>query len=438
MLERRAIRWAVTLRRLAGAVLLFAAAGVGAQTGARLPATAHYDAAIADLLARWNLPGAAVAVTKDGRLVLARGYGQADAAGTPVEPTARFRLASVSKPLTALAVLRLAQDGRVDLDAPLYPFLGIEETADPRALQVTIRQALEHSGGWDAAAEGSGDVLFMPRTVAAAFGLPSPPDAAAITAFQISRASELDFAPGTRFAYSNYGYLLLSLVIEHATGRPYEQAMHELLAGAGVHGLLPARSAPAQRAAGEVSYFDHPAADLVRPVDDRAGIDRVARPDGGFAIESLAGAGAWVASAVDLLRVLAAVEGLDGRAPLLDATMRAEMTARPDRPDAERAMAYYAKGWKVRPTRDGGANWWHEGALPGSAAYLVRLSNGVSYAALFNARPQDVDAFFADLDRTLFAAQARVAAWPAENLFEAFEAWPPSASGAPVSAGSRD
>lgn len=418
-------------RLLAGCGLALMASSALAQTGAALPGLVHYDDAVAALMARWQIPGASVAVVKDGRLVMARGYGRADEAGTPVEPAALFRIASLSKPITALAVMRLAQDGLVDLDQSIYAFLGIERPNDPRSARVTIRHALEHSGGWDRSADGVGDVLFMPRTIAAAVGSPSPPDVAAIVGYQASRALELDFAPGTRFAYSNYGYLLLSLVIEKASGMPYEDFVRMMAAAAGSDRLLLGRTSPAHRAGAEVKYFDSPAAPRVLSVDDDQGAV-VSRPDGGFVLETLLGAGAWIASPVDLLRFLVAIEGLDGGAPLLSPALRAEMTARPNRPDAAGALSYYAKGWKVRPTRDGGANWWHEGSLPGSSAYLVRLSNGVSYAALFNSRPEDADAFFADLDRTLFAAQARVSAWPAGNLFDAFASRAPVAPALPL------
>ncbi len=76
-------------------------------TGVAAPGMASFDRIIPDLMKKWGIPGGAVAVVKDGRLVLARGYGYADQAKQSVQPDALFRIASVSKPLTAVAILKL-------------------------------------------------------------------------------------------------------------------------------------------------------------------------------------------------------------------------------------------------------------------------------------------------------------------------------------------
>src|SRR3712207_5689223 len=83
-------------------------------TGRIVPELAAYDRAMLSLLARWGVPGAALAVAKDGRLVLARGYGLANIeADEPVRPTSIFRIASVTKPITAMAILKLVEQGRL-------------------------------------------------------------------------------------------------------------------------------------------------------------------------------------------------------------------------------------------------------------------------------------------------------------------------------------
>ena len=118
--------------------------------------TAEQQQRLGDLMARWELPGGQVALAKDGRLVLNRGYGLADVdAGEPVQPTSLFRIASVSKPITAVAVLQLAAKGRLRLDdrvmdhMRLTPLLAPGARPDPRWGRVTVRHCLQHTGGWD-------------------------------------------------------------------------------------------------------------------------------------------------------------------------------------------------------------------------------------------------------------------------------------------------
>ena len=91
-----------------------AAADALPMTGDPVPGMKRFDRTISDLLTRWQVPGAAVAVVKDGRLVYARGFGYADVdAGELVQPDSLFRLASVSKPLTAIAIMKLVQEDKL-------------------------------------------------------------------------------------------------------------------------------------------------------------------------------------------------------------------------------------------------------------------------------------------------------------------------------------
>src|SRR5262245_394511 len=93
-------------------------------TGRIVPELAHYDRVMVSAMARWGIPGGALAVAKDGRLVLARGYGLANIEeDESVQPHSLFRIASVTKPVTAMAVLRLVEQGRLSLDTPAFSLL---------------------------------------------------------------------------------------------------------------------------------------------------------------------------------------------------------------------------------------------------------------------------------------------------------------------------
>ena len=138
------------------------------QTGKFVPGLESYDRIVARIMRDHDIPGAAVAVVRDGRLIYARGFGVADReSGAPVQPDSLFRIASLSKPTTAVAVLKLVQDGRLELDARVFRDLlaGIEPhpPADPRMNEITVRDLLRHSGGFDR--QRSGAIQFDQKKI---------------------------------------------------------------------------------------------------------------------------------------------------------------------------------------------------------------------------------------------------------------------------------
>jgi N-acyl-D-amino-acid deacylase len=146
-------------------------------TGQPVSQLARFDTVMGDLLRRYEAPGGALAVSYKGRLVQARGYGFADREeGEPVQPDSLFRIASISKPVTAAAIVQLAGEGRLDLDAPAFALLPelmpAGQPADLRIRDVTVRQLLQHSGGWNRSI--SFDPMFATTDIARALGAPSP------------------------------------------------------------------------------------------------------------------------------------------------------------------------------------------------------------------------------------------------------------------------
>lgn len=111
-------------------------------TGTPVPQLAVFDRLLVNLLAKYHVPGGALAVTRDGRLVLARGYGRADVERTQaVQPASPFRIASVSKPITTVAVLKLVEDGALDLDAGAFRILDHLVLPEGRTLDARVRAA---------------------------------------------------------------------------------------------------------------------------------------------------------------------------------------------------------------------------------------------------------------------------------------------------------
>ena len=402
------------------------AAEESARPGAAPAGLEVYDRLVGEWMKKWSVPGGQIAVARGGRLVLVRSYGWADVeAKQPITNDSLFRIASVSKPITAVAILRLVEEGRLDLDDKVFdrlPQFPRAEAAggDPRLAQITLRQLLAHTGGWDR--DKSFDPMFIPFKAAEALGVPPPAEVATIIRYM--QRQPLDFEPGQKFAYSNFGYCLLGRVIEQATGKSYADAVGELvLIPCGAASLELGRTRLADRSPREVRYYAQPADEQTRSVFTDV-TEQVAWPDGGFYLEALDAHGGWIGSAADLLRFVTAVEGSRGPALLKDETLR-QMTARPPAPVSQTGPTYYGLGWMIRAPDKPHAdwrqtNWWHTGSLPGTAALVVRASNGTCWAALFNSRAladKSKDSA-AELDRLLWQAYGEIKQWPEHDLFQ--------------------
>ncbi|MBZ2178401.1 MAG: beta-lactamase family protein [Acidobacteria bacterium] len=166
-------------------------------------ATWQAELAFARLLGKYDIPGGALAVARNGEILTSRGFGN-------VEPESELPIASCTKVITRAAAMLLVKDGRLRLDQPAWGTVAelLPPHRDPRLDRVTIRQLLDHSGGWDRA-------LSKVDVVAANLKAAEPLRAVA--------AAPLDFDPGRRRRYSNAGALLLGAIVERASGQPFER-----------------------------------------------------------------------------------------------------------------------------------------------------------------------------------------------------------------------
>lgn len=156
---------------------------------------------------RSDEPGYVVGVARDGQALYRRATGLASIElNVGNTPATRMRIGSVSKQFTGLAVMLLVEDGKLELERPVRDYLGDLDGPNGRP---TLRQLLNHAGGVRDALEGA--AFFLTEGL-----FPQIP--AGVTHQWSSRFSEGNFAPGERWCYSNYGYMLLSLVIEKVSG----------------------------------------------------------------------------------------------------------------------------------------------------------------------------------------------------------------------------
>jgi len=387
---------------------------------------AVFDQSVRNLMKQYGIPGGAVAVVRDGKLFYARGFGYADVENkTPVKPDALFRLASVSKTLTSAAIMKLVDEGKLAFDdrvapiiADLMPAPGA--TVDPRWDHITIRNLLNHTGGWDREKPNGGfDPIDRSWIAADAVGAPRP--ASSETLVRYMKGMPIDFNPGDKFAYSNFGYIILGRVIERLSGMPYpEYVRTRVLQPVGANRTKQGKSHFADALPDEVRYyFPGGAGGLGGPVGPSIfpGEPPVPFNYGGYYFEVGDASGAWVSSTIDLLRF---VNGVDGRASPPD-ILSPELVAAMITPGplvCPDGSCYYAAGWNVHPLPGGDATWWHGGDLPSTKAVLVRSSTGISWVALFNTSAPN--SFIGELEAALWQSLNGMGAFPTQDLFSTF------------------
>ena len=265
-----------------------------------------FDRAMQQFMKERHLTGGTLAVMRNGKIVLARGYGYADPfQGKLLGPDTPFRVASVSKPITLALLRKLIREGKLQLNTRIVPLLGLAPPAgqkmDPRWRDITVQHLIAHEGGWDR--DKAFDPMFEPLKIARALDKPGPAKAADVIEYMAGQP--LQFTPGSKSVYSNfYGYCLLGRVVEKGD-RP------ELHRCAGQHLTLPlglksidlGRTLPQYRNPLEPKYLD---SGRTRNVMQPRSKVPVAWPDGGFHLEAMDAHGGLIASAPDLVRFLQA------------------------------------------------------------------------------------------------------------------------------------
>jgi N-acyl-D-amino-acid deacylase len=422
---------------LTGIRTIAAADGEGLWSGKKIPVTGEIlpgdkslrqlDELMKQILARRAIPGATLAVTYKGRLIVARGYGWADVENRDlVQPETLFSLASVSKAITAIAILRLAERDKLDLDDRVFELLDDLRAPpghqlDPRLKRITIRMLLNHSGGWNR--DKSGDPCSFGDKVQKELNVKPP-----LTVEQLIRyinGERLDFDPGTDQNYSNYGFEILGRVVERVTGQPY--AAYVQRAVFAPLEITDIRVDNQKNPDHEVPYLAGAAKRYLigssKPV-----------PAGHILIGS---AGGWCGSSVALVKFLSAIDGTRARKPLLLPGTFGEMLARPEAPlEVRKNGAWFGLGWDVvRKYR----NWPHgtdlaygkNGGLPGTSTWIQHLPGGINWAVFFNGTvpyhpPSEHvvegpkgDAL-SDAQKGVIELIKNVEEWPEGNLFDKY------------------
>lgn len=305
-----------------------AVAADGRDSKDTMPAFPSVDAAILSFMDKVSSQAASIAISKDGKLLHSRGYGWSDKAKTqPVAPETLFRVASVTKPITAALIRQAAREGKLSLDAKAFELLELKPVADSRLSDITIAQLLAHQGGWDR--EAAFDPMFHLDEIRKELSLTQPVTTDDVIRYMLNQP--LQFGPGEKKAYSNFGYCILGRVLEKSTQKPFAECVEQMLCRPlETKDILLGCNASDKRDPREVWY----------PVEDDA-----------FSLDVMDAHGGLIASTPALCRFL---------------------------------DAYWITGEPRKPGET--ADWTHFGSLPGTTAMVRQRIDGHNIAVLLNGR----------------------------------------------------
>ena len=337
---------------------------------------AGLDKNVREYMQFWSLRGLSLSIMRNDSLLYAKGYGWADKERkVEMEPSNILRLASVSKLITATGIMKLQEQGRLTLGDRVFGPDGIlcdsvytAVIKDPNYFKITVEDLLRHKGGFTTRA---GDPMFSTRTIMLQHRLSAPPDHETLVLTQLRR--NLQFVPGETQYYSNFGYLLLSMIIEKVTGVDYETWMQEnVLIPAGCVDMHIAGNYYEDRCEGEVRYYVQ---DDDEPVSEYNNSGRmVTRCYGGNDITALSGAGAWAASTPELARFVASIDGKPSVPDIISVESVRAMTEWFD-PDT------YSLGWNdTKPTGE----WTRTGTFSGTSALIKYFPDGECWILVTN------------------------------------------------------
>ncbi|MGV7221921.1 MAG: serine hydrolase [Nitrospinales bacterium] len=304
-----------------------------------------FDTAILKFMKERSISAGVLAIREKNKLVYHQSYGWSDEKNRrTLRPDALFRIASLTKPVTAGAIYELIRQRKISFSTKVIPYLNLRPAsggkADPRANQITVKNLIHHKSGWDSNVyDASWDVF----NIAKKFRFQKVPDFK--TMVQHALDAPLHFNPGSKYAYSNLNYLILGMVIEKARKMDYFSFLKKFIfKPQGISNFYLARTLRKNQQPREVFYRD---SRLERSELNLSSRKKVPKPYGGFKAERLMAFGGLVASA----------------------------------PDYAKFMEHYSV-YGDKPKR--GGEWFHRGRLAGTSTIAMWKSNGMKIVAFFN------------------------------------------------------
>ena len=334
------------------------------------------DSIMQRYLKRWEIHGAQLAISRHDSLLYARGFGYADKdRQIPMEPSYIMRMASVSKLVTATGIMKLRDMGKIRLSDKVFGPKGIlndtfyvNSIRDKRYFDITVEQLLRHKAGFT---NYAGDAIFSTRYIMQQNHLTTPPDHRTLLRIVLRR--HLGYTPGTAQRYCNIGYTLLSLIIEKRMGMSYENFMQRyVLNPAGCYDFHIAGNYLKDRRKNETVYYMHSSSVPVPEFNNSGRM--VVRCYGENDITTALGAGAWVASAAELCRLVASIDG-DRTVPDVISPQAVKLMTQ-EMPDHQ-----FSLGWNFTPHN---RPWIRTGSLVGTSALVLRYPDGECWVFITN------------------------------------------------------
>lgn len=395
-----------------------------AQTGIPVPEMSGCDEQVQEFMDQYGVPGLTLAIARQGRLLYMRAFGHTGLPGSELtQPYHLFRIASISKPITAVGIMKLLEEGRLSLSDKVFgpggllenhAYLSQANITDERIYDITVQHLLEHSAGWNRSIDctpaptspypwhfGGCDPIDFPLHAAEVLGAEKPASEEVLIRFLLEKG--LNFTPGGAYAYSNIGFLILGEVIEELEGMPYEEWMKaEILEPAGICDMHLGNNLLEDRLEREGGYIASG-----QTLSCYGTGEFVPWQYGGLNYEAMGAHGGWIATARDLVRFLLAVDGFSTKPDILQPSTLEVMTT----PSAN--ASWYARGWVVNSAN----TWFHDGSLPGTRSFFVRTANGYTWAVITNYRT-DAPSFSSGLDGLPWGCIASANGFPGFDLLD--------------------
>lgn len=376
------------------------------------PQTQGIDKKVRSYMSKWQIKGASLAIMRNDSLLYAKGYGWADEKEKiKMEPSHILRMASVSKLITAAGIMVLQDRDSLSIKDTVFGPSGILNDSlfnavikDKNHYKITVEHLLRHQGGFYR------DPLFSSKDVMLQMGLEEPPVKEDF--YRLVLGHNLRFMPGDWEKYSNFGYLLLSEIIEKVSGMPYETFIREeVLRPAGCYDMHIAGSYYSDRRENETRYYTHEGDGKFVEEYNGSRI-MVERCYGGNNIPLLSGAGAWCGSPAEIARFVASI---DGRPEVEDIISQESFELMIEYFDKET----YSLGWNDTTPEKG---WSRTGTLSGTCALVRYFPDGECWIMITNTstwrgpgQSRYTEALFKEC-RQLYGDKL-----PERNLFESIE-----------------
>ena len=283
-----------------------------------------------------------------------------------------MRLASISKSITAIAIMKLVEEKKLNLNDEVFGETGIFKGGygipefENHPVKITVKQLLEHTaGGWGNSNRDPVSNIAREKLIQTTI-----------------RDYPLERFPGTKYDYSNFGYWVLGRVIEKQSGMTYEDYVKEnILKPCGINGMR----------IGDAIYRT----DEAECIGDK-NVNPYMSPSHRDAN------GGWIANPIELLKLLARVDGFSTVPDILKSeTIRIMTTPSKQNPN-------YALGWFVNQSNI----WWHTGSRSGVRTRMTRDSNGFNWVVLINSFPPADGDFIRDRDKLFWQIKSIIQEWP--------------------------